>query len=181
MPRYLSQRKLPPYSYVPGKFPHPISDPLGHSFGVEHEPSIPLNTELWHECESYLWGIDLFNCGFYWEAHEAWEAAWIDVGRKGEIADFLKALIKLAAAGVKVREQNAAGVRRHAGRCLELLNQQAGSEHFLGLSVPKLCDVATQTLDAADLLTGPSNEPDERTLPFALELSERPEMRKPQR
>ena len=49
---------------------------------------------------------DLLNHGFYWEAHEAWETLWHAAGRKGEIADFLKGLIKLAAAAVKAREGN---------------------------------------------------------------------------
>ncbi|MER9007639.1 DUF309 domain-containing protein [Mesorhizobium sp. M0862] len=24
----------------------------------------------------FRWGIDLFNHGYYWEAHEAWEPLW---------------------------------------------------------------------------------------------------------
>ena len=49
-------------------------------------------------------GVALFNAGYYWEAHEAWEGLWHAYGRRGPTADVLKALIKLAAAGVKVRE-----------------------------------------------------------------------------
>ena len=61
-------------------------------------------------------GIDLFNAGYYWEAHEVWEEVWHACGRRGTRADILRALIKLAAAGVKVREQQEHGVRTHAQR-----------------------------------------------------------------
>lgn len=118
-------RSLPPYSYVPGKFPHPIRDERGHSFG-HTEPSCqrPTNDD-WQECEPYLWGFDLFNHGYYWEAHETWEAVWHSCGRKGTTADLIKGLIKLAAAGVKAREGSTEGIRRHLQRAAELLEQVA--------------------------------------------------------
>ena len=98
-PRLLPARQLPPYSYVSRKFPHPNLDTEGHSYGVE-EPKVSLShEEEWRECEPYLWGIDLFNSGYYW-AHETWEAVWHATGQSGTMADFCKALIKFAAAGV---------------------------------------------------------------------------------
>jgi hypothetical protein len=113
---------LPPYAHTPGVTPHPVGDPEGHSHGRRHEKVSPPESARWRECEPYLWGIDLFNAGYYWEAHESWEAAWIAAGRRGPTADFLKALIKLAAAGVKLREGNPTGARRHLRRAEELLN-----------------------------------------------------------
>jgi hypothetical protein len=83
----------------------------------------PLDPARWRECGEYLYGVDLFNHGFYWEAHEAWESLWHAAGRKGAVAAWLKALIKLAAAAVKLREGNARGVERHATRALELLRE----------------------------------------------------------
>jgi predicted metal-dependent hydrolase len=41
-------------------------------------------------------GIDLFNRGDYWEAHEAWEQEWMP-DRKGPDAGFYKGLIQVAA------------------------------------------------------------------------------------
>ena len=46
-----------------------------------------------------LYGIDLFNHGFYWEAHEAWEGLWIACARRGPTATYLQAFITAAAAG----------------------------------------------------------------------------------
>ena len=74
IPVLLPGEPLPPYSYVPGKFPHPIRDPQGHSFGEVPDAVVNLDPQQWRECRPYLRGIDLFNHGFYWEAHESWEA-----------------------------------------------------------------------------------------------------------
>ena len=150
-----SNNALPSYSYVPGRFPHPISDPHGHSFGMVVFESIAPSASQWQECQSYLRGIDLFEHGFYWEAHEAWEAAWIACGRSGPAGDFLKALIKLSAAGVKAREGRSEGVRRHATRCVELL-QSVSPKHdgtFFGLDIARLLLTGKQLAEAAEEVT----------------------------
>ena len=113
---------LPPYTYVPGRTPHPIRDPAGHMYG-KHDQSAELDIENWQRCDQYLFGIDLFNHGYYWEAHEAWESLWHAAERTGPIADFLKGLIKLAAAGVKTREGSKVGRVRHSVRSAALLHQ----------------------------------------------------------
>jgi predicted metal-dependent hydrolase len=139
-PRY-SARPLPPYSYVPGQQPHPNRDPAGHSFGHRPQPARPLSASDWMSNEEWLWAVDLFNQGFYWEAHEAWEGLWHAAGRQGPVAEFLKGLIKLAAAGVKAREGRPVGVRRHAVRAAELLTPSRGKVLF-GADVDPLLAVA---------------------------------------
>jgi hypothetical protein len=135
-PRYTT-RDLPPYSYVPGQHPHPISDPAGHSHGHPPETAAPLDDAQWRTNEVWLWAIDLFNHGFYWEAHEAWEGLWHAAGRRGPTADFLKGLIKLAAAGVKAHEGRPEGVKLHAARAAQLLEPSRGRIVF-GIGVDAL-------------------------------------------
>src|SRR5581483_4448923 len=106
--------------FVPGRTPHPKSDPAGHSYGVKAPPVAPLDPERWRECQPYLYGLDLFNGQFYWEAHEQFEALWHAAGRSGVVADFLKGLIQLAATGVKHLEGRPVGVTSHAARAAEL-------------------------------------------------------------
>jgi uncharacterized protein len=139
-PRY-TKRDLPPYAYVPGQHPHPISDPRGHSHGHTPQVKLPLDETAWHTNQDWLWAIDLFNHAFYWEAHEAWEGLWHAAGRRGPTADFLKGLIKLAAAGVKAREGRLEGVRLHAGRAAQLLEPTRGRVVF-GVQVDSLLSVA---------------------------------------
>ncbi len=147
---------FPSYSYVPGRHAHPLSDADGHSFG-QPEPRIDQFDETrWQTCQPYLFGIDLFNAGFYWEAHEQWEAVWKAAGRSGPTADFLKALIKLAAAGVKLREGRPDGVRRHATRAATLFldsQRNTGNLEFVGLVPAKLAVEAEAIASEADRLT----------------------------
>ena len=53
-------------------------------------------------------GIDLFNGGEYWEAHEAWEQEWMP-DRKGPDAAFYKGLIQIAAGCLHYTRRNRRG------------------------------------------------------------------------
>lgn len=108
----------------------------------EPKPSA-LITENWRENETYLYAIDLFNHAYYWEAHEAWESLWHAAGHHGQMADFLKGLIKLAAAGVKDLEQNGVGVERHLARGAVLLSGVHESV-FCGVDLASLIADASQ-------------------------------------
>jgi len=173
--RLLPARQLPPYSYVSRKFPHPTRDTEGHSYGME-EPNVSLNhEEEWRECEAYLWGIDMFNSGYYWEAHEAWEAVWHATGRRGAVADFCKALIKFAAAGVKAREGRTDGVKQHAQRAKQLLESVAtqigkGRQRFMGLSLQTLTQYAEELINNPSATINTSDEPVVMVMPFALQV-----------
>ncbi|MEX0704427.1 MAG: DUF309 domain-containing protein [Planctomycetales bacterium] len=141
--RYLPDEPFPPYAYVPGKQPHPASAPRDALLvsrdakalrsGARDQPPPP---------REFLHGLDLFNHGYYWEAHEAWENLWHEAGRRGPTADALKGLIALAAAGVKAREGNAAGVKHHAERAAALFtkvrDECGGSARPIELSLPAL-------------------------------------------
>lgn len=172
--RLLPLRRLPPYSYVSGKFPHPIRDPRGHSY-AEPAPQVEkVRPEDWRKCETYLWGIDLFNNGYYWEAHEAWEAVWHAAGRGGTVADFCKLLIKFAAAGVKAREGRPEGVKRHALRAKQLLDSiatQLGSgQPFMGLSLPDLAKCAEGLIEGPAAIINTSDERVVVVMPFELQI-----------
>jgi uncharacterized protein len=143
--RYCLSRALPPYSYVPGRgLAHPTGDPKGHSFGRHEPPARALDEATWRWNEVWLYAIDLFNHGYYWEAHEAWEALWHAAGRRGPTADLLKGLIKLAGAGVKSREGRPAGVRKHAARAAELLAAATVlGDNAFGLSIVEIGTAAS--------------------------------------
>ena len=104
MTRDESMMGFPTYAYLPGRRPHPTRDPEGHSHGKPHEIPARLAPATWEDCPDYLRGIALFNAGYYWEAHEAWEGLWIAAGREGPVGALLSGLIKLAAAALKVRQ-----------------------------------------------------------------------------
>jgi predicted metal-dependent hydrolase len=53
-------------------------------------------------------GVDLFNRGLYWEAHEAWEEVWT-IDRQGPDSGFYKGLIQVAAGCLHYRRRNRRG------------------------------------------------------------------------
>ncbi|MEJ2760214.1 MAG: DUF309 domain-containing protein [Gammaproteobacteria bacterium] len=99
-PRY-SRLAFPAYRFIPGRSPHPTRDPAGHSYGKEAAALPAFDPEAWRDCEPYLHGVDLFNHGYWWEAHEAWEACWIAAGKTSPTGLFLQGLIQVAAACLK--------------------------------------------------------------------------------
>lgn len=141
--RYAPEMPFPAYAFVPGQHPHPVTDTRGHSFS--HRPVVPspLEPRAAFDSREFRFAVDLFNSGYYWEAHETWEQLWVVAGRTGVVADFLKGLIKLAAAGVKAREGKPVGVQRHVTRAAELLEsvrqcQPAESLQFASINLDDL-------------------------------------------
>jgi predicted metal-dependent hydrolase len=53
-------------------------------------------------------GIELFNAGRYWDAHEAWEEAWMP-DRRGPDSGFYKGLIQVAAGCLHYTRHNRRG------------------------------------------------------------------------
>jgi hypothetical protein len=105
LPRY-TKRPLPPYRYLPRRsgasLPRPRTDPAVASHAREATPLPPFTPDAWRTCEPYLYGIDLFNHGYWWEAHEALERVWLAAGQKSTLCGrFVQGLIQLAAAQLK--------------------------------------------------------------------------------
>jgi predicted metal-dependent hydrolase len=61
-----------------------------------------------HEVTGLKEGIELFNEGKYWEAHEAWEGVWMP-DRKGPDSAFYKGLIQVAAGCLHYKRRNRRG------------------------------------------------------------------------
>lgn len=146
----MSAAPLPPYTHVPGRTPHPESDPAGHSYGKSRNVPEPLDASHWWLSSAYRRGVLLFNHGYYWEAHEAWEGLWLAAGRRGPTANLLQALIHLAAAGVKIREGVPAGVVSHARRAAHHLTRLPASASCAGLQRRELEGLCRHLQSAAE-------------------------------
>jgi hypothetical protein len=174
-PRYAPVIPLPPYSYVPGHgLPHPVNDPAGHSFSAPataHEQ--PASIATLTENVRWLYAVDLFNAGFYWEAHEVWESFWNALGRTTPEAQFVQGLIHLAAAAVKIREGKPAGVSRHTQRARELLGDLAAANPggTLGLAPDSLSAVVNELENHTPACWHTSKTPAVRVLAGNLRLA----------
>lgn len=116
-PPRLTREPLPAYRHLPGDTAHPVRHPEGHSH--EEETAEPEGTVSEHA----LRGADLYNRWYFWEAHEAWEQAWILAGRQGRAADLVQGLVQVAAAMLKTRLGNRRGAMRLADRGMDLLRK----------------------------------------------------------
>lgn len=94
---------FPAYRFLPGKDPHPRADEQGHSYQNTDWVADGLLPEHWRDDALYLNGCDLFNHGFWWEAHEVWEACWLVCPHHSRQALFLQGLIQAANALLKIR------------------------------------------------------------------------------
>ncbi len=150
VPRYRADLPFPDYAYVPGRHPHPQRDPRGHS----HErpdpappPAHPPDPSDWRGCAAFLYGVDLFNHGYYWEAHEAWEGLWRLYPAEDRGGLMVHGLIKLAACGVKQCEGRRRGVLRHATKAAAAFSGLPASARIFGLEPGALADAAKRLAD----------------------------------
>lgn len=145
---------LPTYSYVPGgPWPHPGREAA--RLGTPRPAAAAIENDDWAGSPLFLRGVALFNGGFYWEAHEAWELLWHAHQRRGPTAEVLKGLIGLAAAGVKVRERQRHGVRIHARRASKLLESVADAHGRRRLGL----DLGMLAAHAAKIVAKPPDDP----------------------
>ncbi|MCG9129657.1 DUF309 domain-containing protein [Candidatus Poribacteria bacterium] len=98
--RYCPEALFPAYRHIPGQTPHPLRDPNGHSYGFdENVEDANLTPDMWRQNTSYLYGVDLFNFAYWWEAHEAWEGLWHQAEDTYRL--FLQGLIQISASLIK--------------------------------------------------------------------------------
>jgi hypothetical protein len=137
-PRYVPGRALPARAYVPGRAPAPppaaAPDPGSLPRSADDAPGD------WRQHPVFLWGLDLYNHGFPWEAHEAWESLWLHAPRGSVVRDMLQALIQCAAAVVHARDGRPAGQATLTARALGRLAEvraRAG-QRCLGVDIDAL-------------------------------------------
>ncbi|WP_408095748.1 DUF309 domain-containing protein [Peredibacter sp. HCB2-198] len=139
MKRLIPDWPFPHYIFVPGENPHPKKSG-GHMEGQGDPIAKPLDLHHPEQSEFLRYSLDLFNAEYYWESHVYLEALWNAHGRVGNVADFLKGLIKLGAAGVKVKINQKVSATDHFLRAKELFFHvmQAEGKNYLGFDLEKL-------------------------------------------
>ena len=136
--RYAPDLPFPPYAHQPGQTPHPHTHSEGHSYGASEYAGPSLSEQTWPECSAYLHGVDLFNHGYYWEAHEAWESLWKTTSRSTVSARFLQGLIQLAAMHIKIRSGNERGAKKLRVKSLDNLTLHTENETYMGVNLAAL-------------------------------------------
>ena len=91
-----------------------------------------------------MYGVDLFNHRYWWEAHEAWEAIWLAAGRNSQAGCFIQGLIQLAAGQLKRIMEEPSGASLLTDSAAEKL--AVGGSLFLGIAVEPLIESALASL-----------------------------------
>lgn len=127
---------FPAYAYRPGRHPHPRRSPDGHSYGSAEPVPAAFAPESWRTSSDYLYALDLFHAGYWWESHELLEGLWFAFGRSSAEGRLMKALVLAAAAELQRACGHGAASRRLALRAAASL---AGlPPRLLGVDVPRL-------------------------------------------
>lgn len=132
--RYCPDWPFPAYRYVPGLSPHP------HKAGnapTQLKKAKALTEDNWHTNQYYLFGIDLYHYGYFWEAHEAWEALWHLTTKNDETGQFLQGLIQNSAAQLKVHLGEWHGARNLSEEAYRRLGS-IRKETLFGLNLKEL-------------------------------------------
>lgn len=128
-PRY-SARPFPAQRFVPGLTPRsrrPADRPTATAPGG-------WSPEGWRTLEPYLYGIDLYNFAYWWEAHEVLEELWHGAGRITPHAGFVQGIIHVAAANLNLHRGHLEAGRRQARRGVLRLSRHAG-RIWMGIEV----------------------------------------------
>jgi hypothetical protein len=104
MRRY-SHLPLPGHHHVPGSGSRPDMPPLAAGKAGP---------------QAFAYGVDLFNRGYFWEAHEVWEAVWLAALPNSARRQGMRALIQMANAGLKREMGRPAAFARLAGEVVVL-------------------------------------------------------------
>jgi len=105
-------------------------------------------------------GIELFNRGLYWEAHEAWEEAWTP-DRRGPDRGFYKGLIQVAAGCLHYSRRNRRGTVNKWRSGADYLRPYL--PHHRGVELQPLVDLVDANLQA--VLQSPDGWPDGLPMP----------------
>jgi hypothetical protein len=117
----------------------------------------PVTAAGWEGNEPYRYGAALCLNGFFWEAHEVWEAVWMACSPNGHERRLLRALIQLANAALKLKMGRPNAASRLLAETEEMLiDLGAGGREGALMGI----DLAAQRRAAADALRGmKANEP----------------------
>ena len=125
--RYFSEKAFPNYRHVPGKTPHPVDDPSGHSYKLVIPKTDKISNENWSSNSVYLYAI-----------HEYLEALWKELDSESKEKLLIQAIIQSAAALIKWNQKNYRGMKKLFTKSLikvNILLNEENSPTLLGIDL----------------------------------------------
>ena len=130
-PRYSPGEPLPEYRHVPG-----VNREVQGRFGHSEDPIIDLlPPHAWRDSADYLFGVDLFNQAYWYEAHAIWNPIWHTA--TGNYRLFIKGLALVADALLLHHQRDLRGLHDQmsagTGKLTAVLN--AEGDVYMGLNI----------------------------------------------
>ena len=132
---------LPAAAHVPGQTPRPAEGSVVYA-AAEAAPA-PTDPAAWAANGTYLYGIALYQAGFFWEAHEVWEPVWMHAAPNSRARALMQGLIQLANACLKLRMARPKAAARLIDLALGHL-VEAGTAPLMGLEPAALLEHGAQ-------------------------------------
>jgi hypothetical protein len=115
-----------------------MNHPDGHFRGRVFEAPEPLSQLAWMVNPLWLFGVDLFNQRYFWEAHEVWEPLWKGLDKTEPPGMFLQALMQAAGGAIKAHAGDLDGVQAFWARSeTRLVGLRGFPEPLWGLKTKK--------------------------------------------
>ena len=135
--RLASDIALPAHAHVPTTGSVPDLAPL--EAAKRRTPAVASASD-WKTNVAYLYGHDLMHSGYYWEAHEVWEAVWQTARGNSLERLLLQALIQAANAQLKRKMGRPAAAGRleietEKLRAELLVRLGGGHDSFMGVNI----------------------------------------------
>jgi hypothetical protein len=90
---------LPARRHIPGTTSVPDRAPLD---AIKALTPPRITVDSWRDAPAYAYGLHLHAHGYFWEAHEVWEAVWLATAPNSQERHLLAGLIQLANACLKL-------------------------------------------------------------------------------
>jgi predicted metal-dependent hydrolase len=90
---------FPSHRHIPASGSTPDRAPLD---AVKTLTPPRVSEDTWRHTPAYAYGLHLYTHGFFWEAHEVWEAVWLATAPNSQERHLLAGLIQLANACLKL-------------------------------------------------------------------------------
>lgn len=139
---------LPPRPYLPGQTERP-DEAIFESLKAGLAPGMAPDDLA--QSAAFLGGREAFDQGYFWEAHELWEAVWMVLPPASAERHLLRGLIQLANGGLKARMGRENAARRIAALADTALREAflQGQDRLMGLACSDVQRMRNQAQDLA--------------------------------
>ena len=129
---------LPELPHIPGRTARPVTSP---AFDAAAAAPIYTVDRMCRENETFLYGLELYAAGFFWEAHEVWEPVWMRAPGNSRERLLVQGLIQLSNACLKIVMHRPEAATRLLGIAHEKIAEAGlGGPIMMGLALSPLTD-----------------------------------------